>query len=126
MTIHDRLLGENSLSATSAGFDLAIRLPWYRSLPLSTIEPAELRINAKPVDLRHVKIRLNDKTIPIAEVPERTDEVWFVRDPLLLEISGTHVQPGEDVNVEFTLNVYPPYIPGMCWVSRADRKLRAR
>jgi uncharacterized protein DUF6379 len=126
MTIQDRLLGEGSLTATRAGFDLAIRLPWYRSLPLSVIEPAELRINAQPVDLARVKVRINDKTIPNSELPGRTDEVWFVRDFLTLEVSGTPVTAGQDVDVQFTLNVYPPYIPGMCWVTRADRKLRAR
>jgi hypothetical protein len=126
MTIQDRLLGESSLTATKVGFDLAIRLPWYRSLPLSTIEPAELRINAEPVDLTRVKVRINNKTIPSSELAERTDEVWFVRDALTLEVSGTPLRSGESVDVQFTLNVYPPYIPGMCWVTRADRKLRAR
>jgi len=126
MTIQDRLLGEGSVTATKAGFDLAIRLPWYRSLPLSVIEPAALRINAQPVDLTRVKVRINGKTIPSSELPERTDEVWFVRDALTLEVSGTPVKTGENVDVQFTLNVYPPYIPGMCWVTRADRKLRAR
>ncbi len=126
MTIQDRLLGEGSLSATKAGFDLAIRLPWYRSLPLSTIEPAELRINDQPIDLKRVKVRINDQTIPNSELPERTDQFWFVLDPLTLEVSGTPMKRGEDVHVEFTLNVYPPYIPGMCWVTRADRTLRAR
>jgi hypothetical protein len=126
MTIQDRLIGESSLKATEAGFDLAIRLPWYRSLPLSTIEPAELRINAQAIDLTRVKVRINDKTIPNSELAARTDEFWFVLDPLTLEVSGTTLKPGEDVEVQFTLNVYPPYIPGMCWVTRADRKLRAR
>jgi hypothetical protein len=126
MTIQDRLLGEGSLTATTAGFDLAIRLPWYRSLPLSTIEPAELRINAQPIDLTRVNVRINDKTIPGSDLAERTDEVWFVRDALTLEVRDTPVRAGEDVHVEFTLNVYPPYIPGMCWVTRADRRLRAR
>ena len=126
MTIQDRLLGEGSLTATKTGFDLAIRLPWYRSLPLSTIEPAELRINSKPIDLKRVNVRINDKQIPNSELGGRTDEFWFVLDPLTLEVSDTPVKRGEEVDVQFTLNVYPPYIPGMCWVTRADRKLRAR
>jgi hypothetical protein len=126
MTIQDRLLGEDSLTATKSGFDLAIRLPWYRSLPLSTIEPAELRINEKTIDLKGARIRINDRTIPNSELPERSDQFWFVLDPLTLEVSGAPVNRGENVHVEFTLNVYPPYIPGMCWVTRADRTLRAR
>jgi hypothetical protein len=126
MTIQDRLLGAGSLTATDEGCELAIRLPWYRSLPLSTIEPAELRINAQPIDLSRVKVRINGKSIPASELPERIDEVWFVRDDLTLEVSGTPVKAGADVDVQFTLNVYPPYIPGMCWVTRADRRLRAR
>jgi hypothetical protein len=93
---------------------------------LSTIEPAELRINAQPIDLSRVKVRINGKSIPASELPERIDEVWFVRDDLTLEVSGTPVKAGADVDVQFTLNVYPPYIPGMCWVTRADRRLRAR
>ncbi len=126
MTIQDNLLGEGSLRATEAGFDLAIRLPWYRSLPLSTVEPAELRINSQPVDLSRVQLRINGKTIASSELPERTNELWFVLDPLMLEIKGVPVRSGEEVDVQFTLNVYPPYIPGMCWITRADRKLRAR
>ena len=126
MTIQDRLLGEDALTATKTGFDLAIRLPWYRSLPLSVIEPAELRVNGQPVDLEQVKVRVNDRTFANTELPERADQFWFVLDPLTLEVSGTPVQAGEEVAIEFTLNVYPPYIPGMCWVTRADKKLRAR
>ena len=126
MTIQDRLLGEGSLTATPGGFDLAIRLPWYRSLPMSTIEPAELRVNGRPIDLDAVRIRINGKTIPNSELRERTDEFWFVLDPLTLEVRDTPVKSGDDVNVEFTLNVYPPYIPGMCWVTRASKRLHAR
>jgi Domain of unknown function (DUF6379) len=125
MTIQDRLLDEDSLKATTNGCDLAIRLPWYRSLPLSTIEPAELRINGRSIDLGEVRIRINDRTFANSELPERTDQFWFVLDPLNLEVSGTGIKPGEDVDVEFTLNVYPPYIPGMCWVTRARKTLRA-
>lgn len=39
----ERVIGEEGLTATPAGARLAMRLPWYRSLPFSTVEVAGLR-----------------------------------------------------------------------------------
>lgn len=34
----ERVIGEEGLAATPRGLRLAMRLPWYRSLPFSTVD----------------------------------------------------------------------------------------
>jgi hypothetical protein len=88
----ERVIGEEGLSATPNGLRLAMRLPWYRSLPFSTVEVASLAIDDAPVDLGAARV---------------------VRDSAFLLLPGQTATPGSEHRVALTVNVNPPYIPGM-------------
>ena len=109
----ERVIGEEGLCATPKGLRLAMRLPWYRSLPFSTVEVASLMIDDTPVDLDAVRVEYEDHSWSLAEMAEQTDAFWFVRDSAFLLLPGTSGTAGDERRVALTLNVNPPYIPGM-------------
>lgn len=109
----ERVIGEEGLSAGSDGLRLAMRLPWYRSLPFSTVEVASLAIDGEDVDLSGANVEYDGKCWPLAELGEQTDAFWFVRDSAFLHLPGRTIAPGSEHRVALTINVSPPYIPGM-------------
>jgi hypothetical protein len=109
----ERVIGEEGLSAAPNGARLAMRLPWYRSLPFSTVEVASLAIDGAPANLDGAIIEYDGEAWPLAEIGEKTDSFWFVRDSVFLVLPGAEFAPGEQHTVALTINVNPPYIPGM-------------
>lgn len=109
----ERVIGEEGLCATPQGLRLAMRLPWYRSLPFSTVEVASLSIDDTPIDLDSVRVEYEDHSWSLAEMAEQTNAFWFVRDSAFLLLPGVSGSAGDEHRVALTLNVNPPYIPGM-------------
>lgn len=109
---------------TATGVVLDIRLPWYRSLPLSTVEVASLRVDGREIAPERMSFELNGRRFRLTELPELVNEWWFVTDSAYLHVDDPAVL-GEGHAVELTLNLYPPYIPGLTWVTRSQQSLRA-
>lgn len=109
----ERVIGEEGLAAGPAGARLAMRLPWYRSLPFSTVQVGSLAIDGAAVDLSGALIEYDGKSWPLAANGEQVDAFWFVRDSAFLVLPDLAVAPGESHEVALTINVSPPYIPGM-------------
>jgi hypothetical protein len=109
----ERVIGEEGLNATQDGLRLALRRPWYRSLPFSTVEVASLAIDDVPVDLSGALVEYDGERWPLAELGEQTNAFWFVRDSAFLVLPGKSAAQGSAHKVALTLNVNPPYIPGM-------------
>lgn len=109
----ERIIGEEGLSATADGVKLAMRLPWYRSLPFSVVEIAGVSIDGEPVDLGKAVVEFDGTTWPLAELGVQTNAFWFVRDSAFLHLPGRVAALGSVHEVELTLNISPPYIPGM-------------
>jgi hypothetical protein len=109
----ERIIGEEGLCATPAGLRLAMRLPWYRSLPFSTVEVAGLTLDGAPVSLADARVEYDAQSWSLAELGEATNAFWFVRDSAFLVVPGLSAEAGSEHEVALTLNVNPPYIPGM-------------
>ncbi|HET9630405.1 MAG TPA: DUF6379 domain-containing protein [Novosphingobium sp.] len=109
----ERIIGEEGLESTGEGLRLAMRLPWYRSLPFSTVEVESVAINGVPVDLAGALVEHDGQRWPLAEQGEATDRFWFVRDSSFLILPGRTLPAGSEHEVALTLNISPPYIPGM-------------
>jgi hypothetical protein len=109
----ERVIGEEGLRAVPGGLRLAMRLPWYRSLPFSTVEVDSLAIDEVPVDLSAARVEYEGNSWTLAEMAEQTNDFWFVRDSAFLLLPGHSAAPGSEHRVALTVNVNPPYIPGM-------------
>lgn len=120
----ERVIGEEGLTRTDAGLRLAMRLPWYRSLPFSTVVVAGLAIDGVAVDLAEARIAYDEASWPLSENGEQTNAFWFVRDSAFLELPGHQLAPDTDHAVTLTINVSPPYIPGMTRANPQTATLR--
>jgi hypothetical protein len=109
----ERVIGEEGLAACEQGLKLAMRLPWYRSLPFSVVEVGPLEIDGKAVDLSDARISYDGQEWPLAENGERVDTFWFIRDSAFLVLPSLSAEVGSAHEVSLNLFVSPPYIPGM-------------
>jgi hypothetical protein len=104
---------------------LDLRLPWYRSLPLSVVMPSALLVDEQPVPLDGATVEWEGHSYTLAELPEQTSAWWFVQDSVQLTVPLHQTLPSGPHDVALTLNVFPPYIPMLTWVTRGTAALQA-
>ena len=118
-TFSERLLPADEVTLDKHSVGLGVRLPWYRSLPLSVVDVGELLIDGKSVPRDRMKLTLKGKTYALDDLPERTEHFWYFLDSARLDLDWP-LDPAREHEVELTLNLYPPYIPGLTWVTRGN------
>lgn len=109
----ERVIGDSGLRSCAAGMRLAVRLPWYRSLPLSTVEITGLSIDGTDVDLACLRFEIDGGSWTLDELAEQVDCFWYVLDEADLLVPGLVLDPDSSHAVTATLVLHPPYIPGM-------------
>jgi hypothetical protein len=120
-----RVLGAEGIVATATGLRIDIRLPWYRSLPLSTIEVGEVIIAGKHIDPPKIVFELENKRFALDDLANQINLVWYVLDSAYLDITGAW-RVGDALEVSVTLILYPPYIPGLKRMTVQSKSLRLR
>jgi Domain of unknown function (DUF6379) len=120
-----RVISDDGLRATPTGVRIDIRLPWYRSLPLSTVEVGEIRIDGRTIDPSKVRFELEGRFYPLHLLADQVGHVWYVLDSAFLDIETAVPSRGSQHDVSVTLNLYPPYIRGLKRISRDRKTLRA-
>lgn len=107
------------------GIELDVRLPWYRSLPLSVVMPSELLVDERAVPLDGAQVEHEGRRYPLAALPDLVDRWWFVQDSVRLHVPLAEPLPAGAHDVALTLNLFPPYIPMLTWVTRGSARLQA-
>lgn len=121
----DYLITPEDSRVTPEGLVLDMRLPWYRSLPLSVVMPTQLMVDGEPLPLEGATVSYEGRHFTLAELPEQVDTVWFIQDSVLLHVPTPQpLAPGKH-HVLLTLNLYPPYIPMLTHVTRGDAAIQA-
>ena len=120
------LNAERGLRATPNGAEIDVRLPWYRSLPVSVVEVGSLKVDGQDVAPGDIRFEINGKSFELKDLPAHSGEFWFVLDAAVLRLPGVRLEPGTDHEVELQLHLYPPYVPHLKWVTKVSRTLRAR
>jgi hypothetical protein len=64
--------------------------------------------------------------LPANQLGDLIDEWWYVLDDAILSVSAAGLAAGAQHKVELTLNLYPPYIPGLTWATQSLRQLTAQ
>jgi hypothetical protein len=117
-----RILTNDGLRRTESGFDLDIRLPWYRALPLSTVEIAELKVDGETIDKTRIIFEANAKTFSLDDLINHPEEWWFVLDSAWLHVAS-QLKPGVEHDVSLTVGLHPPYIPGFHRLTECTKRL---
>ena len=118
------LLSPDEARVSENHLELGVRLPWYRSLPLSVVELKDLSIDGQPIPDAKVRLSINDKVFTLADLSAQTTEFWYVLDSARLEIDWP-LNADRQHDVALTVNLYPPYIPGLTWVTRGTLSVKA-
>ncbi len=117
MATHDTVLNSQSLSATANGLSLALTVPWYRSLWVSSITSIDVSVDGTPVPQEKLSFRLNENVWPMSEVPNQWETLWFMQDRAYLEMDlGKPGVPGEEHEITFHIEMRLPYMqikPGL-------------
>lgn len=103
---------------------LDVRLPWYRSLPLSVVEPAALSVDGRTVSLDGAEFELEGHRYPLAALKDQTDAWWFVQDSAYLHVPLDGALGSGPHELALVLNLYPPYIPALTWVTRGTTTVK--
>jgi hypothetical protein len=124
MTMTDGMVPPGALRIHNGQLRLAVRLPWYRSLPISCLESVEVSIAGVPVSVRAVAVPgFGD---PVGQAAS-SEAVWDLRDPLHVTLDAS-ARPGDVVPLAVDLAVRIPYIqqaPGVPLVQRAAARTEA-
>lgn len=120
-----RLISNDGLKRRPGGFEIDIRLPWYRSLPLSVVEVGEVKIDGKVIPPSAISFKLNDKTIAPDALVNLTSEWWYVLDSAFLDVADVELSPDSRHEVSVVLALYPPYIPGFRRMTQCVKQLTA-
>lgn len=122
----DKVIEPDSLRAAPQGATLGLRLPWYRTLPLSTVDLDLLKIDGEQVSPDRLTLSINGGTWPVTELRARTDQDWFVTDTATLRIDGIELAPASEHEVEVIVSIYPPYIRGLRRAVRWSRTMEVQ
>jgi hypothetical protein len=106
MTMIENTVRPDGLTAIDGQLALSVRLPWYRSLPLSCLESIDVSVDGRGAEL--VRLELAEFT---GALPEAQDsEIWWdLREPLRALVQAPAEQ-GDVVACSVTLTVRIPYI----------------
>ena len=122
-----RLIVRDGFTVTGDGFDLEIRLPWYRSLQLSVVDVHELKIDGRSISRDSIRFEVNGTSRKLDELFPLSEEFWYVLDSAVLHISDdARVEPRGEHSVDLTLALFPPYIKGFKRMTRQQRQMTAR
>lgn len=86
-----KLIRDESLRVEDDGYAFDVRLNWYRSLPLSSVDIISVKLDGEPVSIDLISFQINEHRYSQAELLEKYEEFWFVQDFAVLHVR----QPGK-------------------------------
>lgn len=94
---------------------LRLRLPWYRSLPISCVDGIEIAIDGVVIPEAAVTISIGDTSHSIDEVGDLAEVEWFVLDRATARfpVSGDFAPGAHDVALTLILRI--PYAEPEYW-----------
>lgn len=120
----DKLIEPDSLRATQDGFNVGVRLPWYRTVPLSTVELVSLKVDERAIAPGSIRFAINGGEWKLEELAALTEEEWFVIDTAELRVHEERLDRGSEHAIEVVLAVFPPYIKGLRRLLRWSRRMK--
>jgi hypothetical protein len=132
MSLAATMLDADALRSAADGFELDIRLNWYRSLPLSSVQTIELTVDGEAIPRDDIAFVLNDREYGLDELGSHWEELWFVLDAATLRVRHRPaLEAGRPADVRLRLGSRIPYIqtaPGRAleYVTERERTLVAR
>jgi hypothetical protein len=111
MATGDTVLTDDSLLVRPEGLGIALTVPWYRSLWLSSVSSLAVSVEGRAIPTEDLRVELAGRTYTVAELPEQWDTLWFIQDRLVVLVPlDEPVAPGTQVDVEVVVDLRLPYM----------------
>src|SRR3712207_9595082 len=109
MATGDTVLTDDSLLRRPEGLGIALTVPWYRSLWLSSVSSIAVSVEGRAIRTEDLRVELGERTFRVDELPDQWDVLWFIQDRLVVVVPLD--QPpaeGQQVDVEVTVDLRLP------------------
>lgn len=106
----DQVIADGSLRSDGDAFTFDLRMPWYRALPVSSLEDLEVRIDGEPVESAELWLSLAGRTYALADLPPLHDEWWYVADAAEVRAPWQGGLAAGDHELDVTIALRIPYI----------------
>lgn len=111
MATDDTILVSDSLVARPDGLAIGLKIPWYRSLWVSSVSDVVVRIDGEQIPRESLRAEINGRTSTIDELQDQWDQLWYLQDRLVVLVpSSDPPSVGDEVDVEVTLSMRMPYM----------------
>ena len=103
------------LNGKPVGFNLDLRINYYRGLPLSSVHKIEVTVDGEKIPEYLMLFQLHEKCFTLNELPKMYKEYWGIKTPAHLRIFNYGLEPGEhdvDVRIEYK-SPYMEFAPGI-------------
>jgi hypothetical protein len=111
MATGDTVLTDDSLISRPEGLGIALTVPWYRSLWLSSVSDIAVSVEGREIPKDDLRVELGEQTFRVEELADQWDVLWFIQDRLLV-VAPLDEPPAEGqlVDVEVTVDLRLPYM----------------
>ena len=106
----DQVIADGSLQSEPDGFRFDLRMPWYRALPLSSLEGLEVTIDGEAVPSDALQLTYVEQTYRLADLPPLYDEWWYVADPAEVRVPKAGGLAAGEHELDVTIALRIPYI----------------
>jgi hypothetical protein len=111
MATGDTVLTENSLVRRPEGLGIALTVPWYRSLWLSSVTGIAVAVEGREIPADDLRVELGERTYRVGELADQWDVLWFIQDRLVVVVPLEEPPAeGQEVDVEVTVDLRLPYM----------------
>ncbi|KJL47327.1 hypothetical protein RS84_02118 [Microbacterium hydrocarbonoxydans] len=105
------LIQQDSLRVHPDGFAVALTLPWYRSLWLSSVGTLGLSIDGEEIPAGDLRFELDGVQYGLDELPEQSETLWFLQEhPLFVARRAEPFALGETHEVSIAGDLRLPYM----------------
>ena len=93
------------------GLGIALTVPWYRSLWLSSVSGIAVSVEDREIPPEDLRVELGERTYRVAELADQWDVLWFIQDRLVVVVPlDEPPAEGAQVDVEVTVDLRLPYM----------------
>ena len=111
MATGDTVLSDDSLIRRAEGLGIALTVPWYRSLWLSSVSDIAVSVEGREIPTDDLRVELGERTFRVEELADQWDVLWFIQDRLVVVVPlDEPPAEGQRVDVEVTVDLRLPYM----------------
>ncbi len=97
------------------GFQLGVRLPYYRGVVLSLVGDMELIVDGEKIPPEKMTVTVGGKTLPVTELENETVAKWEFGEVGIVKVDKPGgLAPGEHT-LELRQHMKISYVPGGFW-----------